>query len=41
MIKLVQRVPGLEIRIFGGTVPGQLRAALLGENSPGTTLCVD
>jgi isopentenyl phosphate kinase len=41
MIKLVQRVPGLEIRIFGGTMPGQLRAALLGENSPGTTLCAD
>ncbi len=41
MIKLVQRVPGLEVRIFGGTIPGQVRAALLGEISPGTLLCRD
>ncbi len=38
MVNLAQRVPGLEIRIFGGTMPGQIEAALLGQVTPGTLI---
>ncbi len=38
MVELAQRVPGLEIRIFGGTTPGQIEAALLGQITPGTLI---
>lgn len=37
MLDLVARVPGLEIRIFGGA-PGQIKAALLGARAPGTMI---
>ncbi len=41
MVELTERVPGLEIRIFGGTQPGQIEAALRGEIKPGTLItCV-
>jgi isopentenyl phosphate kinase len=38
MVELAQRVPGLEIRICGGTTPGQIEAALLGQVAPGTLI---
>jgi isopentenyl phosphate kinase len=37
MLELVDQVPGLEVLIFSGEEPGNLRRALLGEN-PGTRL---
>ncbi len=41
MVELTERVPGLEIRICGGTQPGQLEAALRGQIHPGTLItCV-
>ncbi len=40
MVTLAGRVPGLQIRIFGGSAPGQLEAALLGDQ-PGTLICGD
>jgi isopentenyl phosphate kinase len=38
MVDLVLRVPGLEIRIFGGITPGQIASALLNETTPGTLI---
>lgn len=38
MLDLAGVVPGLAVRIFGGTTPGQLRAALLGTTAPGTLI---
>ncbi len=38
MVELAGRMPGLQIRIFGGTRTGQLEAALLGDQ-PGTLIC--
>lgn len=38
MLKLVQELRGLEIRIFSGTIPGQLEATLLGKETPGTLI---
>jgi len=38
MITLVDRIPGLDIRIFGGTTPGQLEAAITGTAEPGTLI---
>jgi isopentenyl phosphate kinase len=38
MVELAQRVPSLEIRIFGGTTPGQIEAALLSQIAPGTLI---
>jgi isopentenyl phosphate kinase len=38
MLDLAERVPGLEIRIFGGNAPGQIRSALMGETTPGTAI---
>jgi isopentenyl phosphate kinase len=38
MLDLAALVPGLEVRIFGGTTPGQLQSALLAESAPGTLL---
>jgi isopentenyl phosphate kinase len=38
MIDLVEQVRGLEVRIFGGTQPGQIEAALLGQIQPGTLI---
>ncbi|MBX3082978.1 MAG: isopentenyl phosphate kinase family protein [Anaerolineae bacterium] len=38
MLDLAASVEGLQVRIFGGTTPGQLRSALLGESTPGTLL---
>lgn len=38
MLALVQRVPGLEIRIFNGTAQGLLHRALLNEAQPGTLI---
>jgi isopentenyl phosphate kinase len=38
MVDLVERVPGLQIRIFGGTTPGQIASALLDESAPGTLI---
>ncbi len=37
MLSLVEQVPGLEVLIFSGEEPGNVRRALLGEN-PGTRL---
>jgi isopentenyl phosphate kinase len=38
MQALVQRVPGLEVRIFSGETPGVVRDALLGRAAPGTLI---
>lgn len=38
MLELVQDLPSLEIRIFSGTIPGQLQATLLGSATPGTLI---
>lgn len=38
MLALAQSLPGLEIRIFGGTTAGQIEAALKGEIAPGTLI---
>ncbi len=38
MLDLTGRVPGLEVRIFGGTTPGQIESALLGQSAPGTLI---
>ncbi len=38
MLVLVRRVPGLEVRIFGGAAPGQIQATLLGQAAPGTII---
>jgi isopentenyl phosphate kinase len=38
MVALVQAMPGLQIRIFGGTTPGQIESALLGTSTPGTLI---
>ncbi len=38
MLTLTERVPHLQIRIFGGTAPGTLEAALRGESAPGTLI---
>jgi isopentenyl phosphate kinase len=38
MLSLAKSLPGLEIRIFGGTTPGQIEAALKGETAPGTLI---
>ncbi len=41
MQALAASVPGLEVRIFSGETPGVLRAALLGEATPGTVIRAD
>lgn len=43
MVALAAQVRGLRIHIFGGTQPGQLEAALLGDahDIPGTLICGD
>lgn len=41
MLTLASKVPGMEIRIFGGTAPGHLRGALIGESAPGTLITAD
>jgi isopentenyl phosphate kinase len=38
MLELAGSVPGCQVRIFGGTVPDQLRSALLAESAPGTLI---
>ena len=38
MVALAAALPGLEIRIFGGTTPGQIEAALIGQSAPGTLI---
>ena len=38
MLDLAASVQGLQVRIFGGTSPGQLRSALLSETMPGTLI---
>ncbi|HVO41985.1 MAG TPA: isopentenyl phosphate kinase [Aggregatilineales bacterium] len=38
MLDLTARVPGLQVRIFGGTLPGQLESALGGEAELGTLI---
>jgi isopentenyl phosphate kinase len=38
MIDLVKRVSGLEVRIFGGALPGQVASVLLGRATPGTVI---
>jgi isopentenyl phosphate kinase len=38
MLDLAGTVDDLQVRIFGGTTPDQLRSALLGETSPGTLI---
>jgi isopentenyl phosphate kinase len=38
MIDLVKRIPGLEVRIFGGSQPGQVASVLLGRAAPGTLI---
>jgi isopentenyl phosphate kinase len=38
MLELTQRVPGLQIRIMSGLVPGLLKQALLGEAASGTLI---
>jgi len=38
MLTLAQQVAGLQIRIFGGTQPGQLQSALMDENTFGTLI---
>ncbi|GAB4522225.1 MAG: isopentenyl phosphate kinase [Anaerolineae bacterium] len=38
MLTLVQRVPGLTIRILNGNIPDLLRAALVDEATPGTLI---
>jgi len=39
MVGLVERLPDLQVRIFGGTLPGQVESALLGRATPGTLIC--
>lgn len=39
MVELAQRLPGLQIRIFGGNTPGLLEATLVGKAAPGTLIC--
>lgn len=41
MVALTQTVPGLSIRIFNGTTPGLIEAALTGAAQPGTLICAD
>jgi isopentenyl phosphate kinase len=41
MVALTQTVPHLEIRIFNGTTPGLIEAALLGTAPPGTLISAD
>lgn len=41
MVELVEQVRGLEVRIFGGTQPGQIEEALLGQIQPGTLIKSD
>lgn len=38
MLDLAMQIPGLQVRIFGGLVPGQIEAALLGQSEPGTLI---
>ncbi|MCC7451735.1 MAG: isopentenyl phosphate kinase family protein [Anaerolineae bacterium] len=38
MLELVALVPGLEVRIFGGTIPGQIVDTLTGQIMPGTLI---
>jgi isopentenyl phosphate kinase len=38
MLELAALVPGLEVRIFGGTTPGQIADALIGQITPGTLI---
>ena len=38
MLELAALVPGLEVRIFGGTTPGQIVGALTGQIEPGTLI---
>ena len=38
MLSLAVMLPGLEIRIFGGTMPGQIEAALVGSATFGTLI---
>jgi isopentenyl phosphate kinase len=38
MVELGKRLPGMEIRIFGGTTAGQIEAALQGDVKPGTLI---
>ncbi len=38
MVELGKRLPGMEIRIFGGTTPGQIESALVGNAKPGTLI---
>jgi isopentenyl phosphate kinase len=38
MLELTLALPGLQVRIFSGTQPGQIAAALHGETSPGTLI---
>jgi isopentenyl phosphate kinase len=39
MLALTAEVPGLTAQIFSGEIPGHVRAALLGEDTPGTIVC--
>jgi len=39
MRALVESMPDVTVRIFSGEAPGLVRAALLGEASPGTLIC--
>src|SRR3954462_10801789 len=38
MVMLAEQLPGLEVRIFGGTQQGQLATALTGLTAPGTLI---
>src|SRR5579859_1117212 len=39
MVALAERLPDLQVRIFDGTLPGQIESALLGQTTPGTLIC--
>ncbi|MEP7285641.1 MAG: isopentenyl phosphate kinase [Chloroflexota bacterium] len=38
MVALAQQLPGLQIRIFSGTTPGQIESAVTGQSAPGTLI---
>jgi isopentenyl phosphate kinase len=41
MLAVCQRVPGLEVRIFSGSVPGNIQRAITGEDVGGTIVTAD